>query len=280
VEKDSLLASLPAPPRNIAPITFISWFSRPWLSAAAGLAVGLSCASIGWAIVSPKAARTVSVPIRSFADQKAGRIPSHFPSSTGIWAGDESEIVLEATGEQAKEGLGALRFIRAEADVPSPSTPPEACDVFQIVDLRSLKGQIQADEDGLLQLSASFQDRRAAAGEQLRFSCRIYLYEGDPQSLKNQWPSSQRRALCESGNYIESGGGAPQASRNVTVKAVVPAQANFAVIQLLAGRINSPDRAARTDVPPITAPVLGEQYVYDVKLTLKTQASGFHVSNP
>ncbi|MEK0445233.1 MAG: hypothetical protein RLZZ399_554 [Verrucomicrobiota bacterium] len=262
------LLPFPTPPPR--PLSWISWLARPWMGAAAGLAVGLCGASIAWAIASPKPPRIIPVPFHTFADQPMGHIPSSFPKTTGIWSGDPSEIVLDPeskTGERRE----ILRFLRAEADAAFPQGPAEACDVLQLIDLRPLKAQALENGDSLLQLTASFSDRRTEAGEPIRFSCRLFLYSGDPEHVRERWPQSQLKAVAAANTYCESPGGSPQTPHLVTVKTVLAPQADFAVLQLVAGPVFSPHA---------NPPVLGEQYVSDVKLTLRTQTAPSPALNP
>lgn len=262
------LLPFPAPPPR--PLSWISWLARPWMGAAAGLAVGLCGASLAWAIASPKPPRVLPLPIHTFADQPMGRIPSSFPKTTGVWSGDASEIVQDLASKEG-ERREILRFLRAEADAAFPNGVAEACDVLQLIDLRPLKAQALENGDSLLQLTASFSDRRTEAGEPIRFSCRLFLYSGDPQPIRERWPQSQMKALAAANNYCESPGGSPQTPYNVTVKTVLAPQADFAILQLVAGPVLSPHASP---------PFLGEQYVSDVKLTLRTQTAPTPALNP
>jgi len=237
---------------------WLSW--RPLTAAAAGIVFGMFCASLAWAVASPSAMATVS---RLFAlvdgsfEKTGGRVASGFPSEFGKWSGDEAEV---AAGE-AKDGRQALRFVRAEGDAAVANSPANSCDVYQLVDLRSLKTDAAGGE-ATLEMSAQFLDARSAKGADVTFTCRLYVFSGSPESLRGEWPLTRKEAMAAGSGTVQSTGGAPQTWRSVTAKVLLPAQADFAVVQLVAGKGPASDNKAAE---------FGEQFADDVRLTLKTQ---------
>ncbi len=262
------LSAVPVAPRPQVvhrPARFgrLSWL--PLTAAAAGVVFGFFCASVAWAYTAPRVVATAS---RLFSlvdggfEKHTGRLPSGFPFETSIWSGDEAEMV-SSQAVLAKEGKQALRFIRAGGQTLAAAVPAEACDVYQIVDLRPLREQVKTASESMLELSANFLDARTTAGVPVGFSCHIYLFEGTPESLSSMWPPTARDTLGVGASYIISHGGADAGGwSKVTARCVLTSQADVAVIKLTAGR------GERRDSP---VPELGMQFVDAVELTLKTQ---------
>jgi hypothetical protein len=235
----------------------------PWLAAAAGLVIGLFGATVVWAFANPKAVATAS---RLFEiidggfEMGGGVIASGLPTSFGVWSGDRSEIVSDGAAAPA-EGRKALRFLEAEREPALPDYGAAACDVFQFVDLRSLKSP-EANDDATLELSVRFRDGRGARGKALNFFGRIILFSGDPSLIVPEWPFSQEKALGIATAHVPSEGGAPDLWHLAKAKVLMPAEADFAVVHIM---VHEPM------VRPGTTAVFGEQYADDVRLTLKTQ---------
>lgn len=235
----------------------------PWLAAAAGVVIGLFGASVVWAFANPKAVATASrlfTLVDGSFEKGGGVIASGLPTSFGVWSGDRSEIVSDGAAAPA-EGRGVLRFLEAEREPALPAYGAAACDVFQLVDLRSLKSP-GADDDATLELSVRFRDGRAGKGEALNFFGRIILFSGDPSSIVPGWPFSQEKALGTAMVHVPSEGGAPDRWHLGRAKVLMPAEADFAVVHIM---VHEPESQ------PGTKAVFGEQYADDVRLTLTTQ---------
>ncbi|MEY4484781.1 MAG: hypothetical protein RL693_2233 [Verrucomicrobiota bacterium] len=249
---------LPEPTPVIRPRRWIQW--RPLIAAAAGLVIGLFSASMVFAYGVPRAVATASrlfvLVDGSFEDQ-TGRLASGFPAEFGKWSGDEAKFARE----KAVDGKQALRFVRAEGDATVANSPANSCDVYQLVDLRSLKADAEGGE-ATLEMSAQFLDARIATGANVTFTCRLYVFSGSPESLRGEWPLTRKDAMAYGAGIVESTGGAPQTWRSVTTKVLLPAQADFAVVQLVAGKVPLNDNQPAE---------FSEQFVDDVQLTLKTQ---------
>ncbi len=240
-----------------------AWFGwlqwRPLAAAAAGIVFGLLCASVAWAVTSPRAMATAE---RLFAlvdgsfEKGSARVASGFPSEFGEWSGDEAEAVAG----WAKDGKQALRFVRAEGDPAVPNSRATACDILQLVDLRDANAGHEG-EDAILELSAAFRDARPAKGPQVRFACRLFVFTGDPSRVRDEWPLTMRDSLAAGAGNASSLGGAPQQWQVVTAKAVLPAKAEFAVVQIVVMKAAPSGQAAE----------FGEQFADDIRLTLKTQ---------
>ncbi len=226
-----------------------TWITRPIAAMAAGLVIGLFSASIVWAISSPKTTteRLFSLLNGSFAEN---RLERGFPHQTGFWSGDEAAI-----------RDGQLRFIAPGSDSGDPTGRAISCDVFQLVDLRPLRSSLNSEGDSVLELSADFRDGRAPnAKPSTTFFCQLYLFQGDLKALHKLWPQTNAEALASGSAQVTTLGSDAKGTRTLTAKCLIPAQADFAVIQL----------AARPDLRPAKLDGLSAD---NVRLTLKTQPS-------
>ena len=244
--------------KTAPPNRWLSW--RPLAAAAAGIVFGMFCTAVAFGYVMPRAVATAS---RLFAlvdgsfEKATGRVASGFPSEFGKWSGDEAEVVIS----NAKDGKNALRFVRAEREPALPTYGAASCDVYQLVDLRPLKAEAASD-DASLELSVQFLDARESSGEPVKFISQLLVFAGSPETLPAEWPLSQKDALATGSGYFDSMGGAPRSWHQVTTKVLLPPQADFAVVHLVAHKPKAP---AGTDA------LFGEQFADDVRLTLKTQ---------
>lgn len=224
----------------------LNWKTRPVASLAAGLVIGMFCASIVWAISSPRATteRLFSLINGGFDE---GRIESGFPDRVGVWSGDEAAIAD-----------GRLRFISTGSDSNDPSARAIACDVFQLIDLRPLRQTLSQDGDAVLELSANFLDTRPFNTKpSVTFFCQLYLFRGDPAALHKTWPQSITDAVASGSAQVTTLGTDASGARSLTAKCLVPDDADFAVIQLV----------ARPNLRPAK---LDGLFADDVKLTLRT----------
>jgi hypothetical protein len=245
-----------------------AWFGwlqwRPLTAAAAGLVFGLFCASVAWAYAAPRViaeARRLSALVDGSFEKQPGKVAAGFPLEAGVWSGDEAEVV--STGTTAKDGKQLLRFLKPDRDPNSPNSPANACDVYQIVDLRLLRDMPEAAGESTLELSAEFLDARTAANAPVIFRCHIYLFHGSADSLHTRWPDVASEALGTGSAYVLGSGG-PEGGKwhKITARCVLPPNADFCVLRLSAGR----DALNGGAVPE-----LGMQFADDVKLILKTQ---------
>jgi len=233
---------------------------RPLVAAAAGLMIGAFSASLVFAFGVPRSApvfqRLPSLVDGGF-EQYQGSTNKGFPSAFGTWSGDPAEV----SAGLSKEGVQRLRFIRAEGDDAVPQSPANSCDIYQLVDLRPLR-QSTSEGEVTLEMSAQFLDERTERGSALYFSVRLYVFSGSPESLRSEWPLTRKDALASGSGAIQSNGGSPSTWNVVRARVLLPQDADFAVVQLVAGR-----PASGTPKPA----EFGEQFVDDVRLVLKTQ---------
>ena len=224
-----------------------TWINRPMAAMVAGLVIGLFSASLLWAIASPKTTteRLFNLSNGSFDH---ARLDRGFPRQTGLWSGDDASI-----------RNGKLGFLAPGSDANNPSSPAIACDVFQLVDLHPLRPALSSQGDAVLELSTDFLDDRPANTQpSITFFCQIYLFQGDLKALHKVWPQSNAEALASGSAQVTTLGADPNGLHRLSAKCLVPANADFAVIQI----------AARPNLRPAKLEGL---FADDVRLTLKTQ---------
>jgi hypothetical protein len=243
------------------PAHLVSWTkpSRTLGIAAMFLAVGLTVASFGWLF----AARADHAQTRPLGihdggfDEIKGALPAGFPTANFTWSGDPSEVTAADTGHPA-----ALRFIEAAGERRNPDGPRQSCDVFQIIDLRSVRDEVLGSSEAFVELQTRLLDQREAVGKPVRFIAKIYVFEGSPREVALQWPPQQDQVIGSGAQFHVSLGGAPGSWRTLTTRCVLPPTAGFLVVQLgvgSAGKVGDP------------SPQLGAQFADDVRLTLRTR---------
>lgn len=209
---------------------------RPALAAATGLVIGLFGASVAWAISTSEwtatASRVTGLGDAGFEEGTAGPIDPGFPRTTGHWSGDEAALV---DFDGASEGGRVLQFVSPGADVPAPGGRAISCDVFQLVDLRTLRSANAGEGDAMLELSADFRDGRAAGTQpSVTFMVQIFLFAGDPSILHQAWPHNLGEALASGAAFVHTIGETKPEWHRLGAKCLVPPGAGFAVIQLAA----------------------------------------------
>jgi hypothetical protein len=192
-------------------------------------------------------------------EKASGQLPSGFPIQYGVWSGDMAEVVAAADAK-ASDGHKLLRFVRAEGDAAVPDSEASSCDICQLVDLRKIK-RPDATHESTLEACASFLDARHQSGERVRFTLRVMAYAGDPANIRSQWPLTIKRAVAFGARDVESPGGTPDTWRTLAARIALPADADFAVIQINAWKATLHGQAAE----------FGHQYADDIRLTLTTQ---------
>jgi hypothetical protein len=225
----------------------ITWITRPIASMAAGLLIGLFGASLVWAISSPRVTteRLFSLINGNFDEP---RIATGFPRQTGMWSGDAASIAD-----------GKLRFLAPGSDSADPRARAISCDVFQLMDLRPLRPLLNPEGDSVLELSADFLDARPAnTRPSVTFFCQLYLFGGELAAAHETWPQNNTEALATGSAQATTLGIDSKGTRTLTAKCLVPAEADFAVIQI----------AARPNLRPAKLDAL---FADNVKLTLKNQ---------
>jgi hypothetical protein len=222
------------------------------------LAVGLTVASLGWLLT----ARAEHAEIRPLGihdggfDALKGGVPDGFPSETFTWGGDPSEIV-SADGHPT-----ALRFLEAAGEPNIPNSPRQSCDVFQVIDLKSVRDGLLTSSEAYVELQAKVIDARGEKNAPVRFISKLYVFEGSPQEISKNWPPQQDQVLASGTQFHVSSGGKPGEWKTLSSRCILPPTAGFLVVQLGVGSAGQPGQAS---------PKLGEQYADDIRLTLHTR---------
>ena len=237
------------------PIDFPSR-SRTLGLAAMLLAVGLTVASLGW-LLSARAEHAETRPLGihdgGFEALK-GHMPDGFPSEIFTWGGDPSEVASVA------DHPTALRFLEAAGEPNIPNSPRQSCDVFQVIDLKSVRTELLTSSEAYVELQANIHDARPAHAQPVRFIAKVYVFEGDPASIVGNWPPVADQVLGSGAQFQVMHGGAGW--QTLTTRCVLPPTAGFLVVQLGAGSAGQPGQAS---------PKLGDQYADDIRLTLRTR---------
>ncbi len=233
------------------------WFQwRPLTAAAAGIALGMFCTSVVFAYVTPRTpSRTVL--LKEGFESGVVRTAPGLPKETGVWSGDDAEVVA-ATGDfKAKTGARMLRF--GSATHAGEHAPKSAwCDVYRLMDL----GALGSEDVASLRLVANFASTSLPAGEE--YVCYIELCTVEegvmtavlPDSLT--WYRENSSAIATRKFPLKGDGN----WKPINVMMPLPAQARFALVHVAVMRAK-PARSAE----PVQ---FGSHYVDDVKLELIT----------
>ena len=242
------------PPMRPA-MRLLEWPQQIAVALVTGAIVGLLGAGVVWAMNSPQShARRVEVANGDF-EAFSGPVENGFPSHFGKWGGNPAEVIEEAGGNRV------LRFLKTGNVSGGPDDLASNCSVFQLVDLSSLRQQLGiTDPETQVTLNLSARFRREAASTdaelpKLTGSCRIYLFNAEPEVIGKGWP----RVINEDGvgyskKAIKLTPGDEPAT--ITASCLLESDATVALIVVAAG---SHSRAAPID--------LGGYFVDDVQLT-------------
>ncbi len=240
-----------------------AWQWRPLTSLAAGLVLGLFCASMVWAYAVPRAAELVNrvVPLAN-GDFESNTQPlaDGVPRGFGVWSGGSTRIVESEQGIQPRSGEHMLKIIRSNSRTDSASPERPAGDIMQLVDLRSFKEET-ASGNAVLEVSASANTSETESGR-YRFGVRAFAFSGRPEDLGSDTPEILQSALAASHNGVVLGA-RPEKWQTVTARLLVPAEADFAMIKLTVSQREA-----------FSGPVeFAGHYIDDVKLLLRVQPS-------
>ena len=235
---DSALASRANVPKSTEPrihkpavsVPFLKW-SRLATAAAAGLVLGLFCASVAWAIMVPrKPLDRIEIPVLSESFENAATtIAEGFPTQTGVWGGDIAKIVVADSAHQPAHGKSML----------SLDTGPNSNLGFiqQIFEVSSLP---HAEEGEMRTLEAIASFLADQPGENERYTLRIATFKESPQEIRALWEGVPWREMDASTlTMAKSGLFAPSDAdgwQTLSTVVEVPKEARCLVISLAAGR--------------------------------------------
>lgn len=230
---------------------------RPLTAAAAGLVLGLFCASAAWAVVGSRlSGQRVNEVLLDESFESMGEMWNEgFPARAGIWGGEQGKIV------PAKEELHPIDGDHMARLDPAMETTLSYLD--HVIDLRGYPLP-EAGEVRQIEVTASF--HADTPGIQERYTLRVATFGEAPEQIQTRWvdvpwPEMSDRALSLSKRGLSTSADA-DGWQTLSVIVEVPSEATSAVISLAAGRLDpaapkSPhyldDVSARLLVTPRTA---------------------------
>jgi hypothetical protein len=125
----------------------------PLMVGYAGLAIGIVCASVVWAVAPQRAAEYRRIDSDGF-ETGAGPQVTGLPAEPGVWSGDQSELVRHSGSVSPRSGNRMLRFVSASYE-GKPTQDGASCDVVKLIDLRPYCRQI-ADGTWTVRITAFF----------------------------------------------------------------------------------------------------------------------------
>lgn len=239
-------------PRAKARSMWLQW--KPVAAAAAGIVLGMFGTSMVFAYVAPKMTQRVVLLKEGFESDVARTAPG-LPKETGVWSGDDAEVVDAAVGLRTKTGARVLRFNSA-THAGENAAKSAWCDVYRLVDLRGVAGE----EAASLRLVANFVSTAAAKNEEHVCFVELCAVEGDvmPVMPPDSLPWYRENSAAVATRKFPLPGDGQWKAINVTMP--MPPQAKFALVHVAVMRA----KPART-VQPVK---FGSHYVDDVKLEL------------
>jgi hypothetical protein len=261
----SLAVEKVASQQQSIPIVFNSYAMLPAMmrQASLGILIGLLVGGLGvsavWAYSSTLIAATSQQLAALFDggfENDSKTIGHGFPIRLGEWSGDDAAVVQRET-DATPENKSALQFIAAKPDTAAVDGRAIACDLFQLVDLRSLRDRTDVRRDEVLELSADFlDDRHVNSNPSVSFFCQVYLFRGDPTAAHQNWPMTIGDSLSSGSAQITTLGGGDW--KTATARCFVPDEADYAVVHIAA-------------VPNLRVPMPERLLADNVRLNLKTQ---------
>lgn len=242
------------------------FFSRPLLSAVAGLVIGVFCTSVMWAASESGRRKILSLLHESFESGAAPQVTG-IPTQPETWTGDFTEVVSEKDGVLPVHGRRMLQFLRADHEGKA-SKVGYIGDLYRVVDLRSYESDL-AHDDAVVSVEAGF--RSVPFEDPERFQCGISIYAVSAMpSGTEEW-----KALFEThGKLMEDSLATaqrwifldPMVSdwQRARTELRVPMEARYLVIGI---RISDRD-AIRADGEEPPAVAFSGQFVDDVRVVL------------
>ena len=232
----------PAPAlREIPPTpsgTPSTWFrSRTLHAAAAGLVVGLLCASVGWAVAVPGLLGVKSRPLPlvdpGFETRQAPGTDG-VPRKFGVWSGDFSALSTGERGVTPAEGKQMLRLLRADNQNTPPGSEPGSAEVWQAIDMTPFQ-KAKHNESIVVELSAQFNASETFGDERTVFGVSLEAFSGEVQQLPELWHNRRDSALVRSGRE-QPADRKPSTWQTVSSQLSLPQDATILLVHLYAVR--------------------------------------------
>jgi len=184
-----------------------------------------------WAMNSPEAvavARAFNIADGDFESLEVGSIPNRFPVRFGQWCGDPAEVIEGADGNRE------LHFLQTANVTGNPNGRASACNVFQLIDLKSFReqwGDMASEGELTLELSARFRrDQTPLELPNSRAVCRICLFQTEPELIGKNWPHVLRDAVAVGGKAIRFR--SAEESPRISASCMLPPEATVALISV------------------------------------------------
>ena len=214
-----------------------SLFPKKWnpvaTAAAAGMIIGLFCASVAWAIIAPRdpGARLVIPVVSESFENPHPQIIGGFPAEVGIWAGDKSSISGVVSGYLPVDGEAMLSLETA--------LDSNLGYLQQIVDVSDLP-QAADGEMRYFESETSFLTIRSS--ERDRYTVRVATFKEPPGEIRNLWENMSWREIEKSSLTAVKSAIATRPGtdgwRRVLAAVNLPENARTVVISLAAGRLD------------------------------------------
>ena len=212
--------------------SWISWGQAT--SAAAGVVLGLFCASAAWAVVGLRMAgpRVNESLLEESFESAEMQWPEGFPSQAGTWGGARGRIVGATSEIVPLDGGGMAELAPAEDTTLSY--------LDRVIDLRGYP-QPEAHEVRQIEVTASF--HAAVSGFQERYTLRAATFGEGPEEIQSKWVNVPWRELDGTTLTTSKRGlSAPSDAdgwQTLSVMVEAPADASSMVISLAAGRFET-----------------------------------------
>ena len=170
-------------------------------------------------------------------DVSARAVQGDVPTDFGYWSGPAFLITGAVQNIRPVEGAGMLQFLNPTSN---PSTNSE---VWQIVDLRPFRKFLAS---GLVEgrLSSMFNRVRCDANTAGKFGLSLAAYHGLPHEISSPWAQRDSLALAIADKELIADND-PATWEKVEISARLPAETDFAIIQIRAIAPNSPAGSAK-----------------------------------
>jgi len=228
-----------AMPALTAPTTQAAARTSPWFrsrtlhAAAAGLVVGLFCASVGWAVAVPGILGVKSRPLplvdSSFETGPAPETQG-VPSKFGVWSGDFSHASAGEQGVSPAEGKRMLRLLRADNQNTPPGDEPGSAEIWQAIDITPFR-KAKDHTPLVVELTAQFNAAEAPGDERTVFGVSLNAFSGEAQQLPELWHNRRDSALVRSGRE-QPAGHKPGTWQTVSSQLSLPQDANILLVHL------------------------------------------------
>jgi hypothetical protein len=140
------------------------------------------------------------------------------------WYGDQTETVGQFLGVRPVEGRRMLRFVKSSTE------PGNACEVYQLVDLRSQSRVARGDV--FVEASAFFNSLHESVNENdYTFGITVFAFSDDPSDESKAWPVRWQRTLMFAGRQLPADSD-PQSWQPVNTRLPLPAGTRFLIVQL------------------------------------------------